>query len=506
MFSRSVCAVVFTLSLVASTFPARAADAVPTASEIEAKVRAAAGPAIPSYREVVDSTGGGVARHAVTIRSGRDYREEIDEGPLHTAHGSIGGQAWRQNENGETILMQRDPGLAVPDAMTESVTPIDSPVKGYLVSSLDVRGEGVKRYVDGALWHVVRFESVRLSQTTVTTYDDFRTVAGHTLAFHVASSDGHPENDVDSHVTELQPEAIDRNALAVPKSRRILVEFPVGKTTVQLPVRLDRGKFFVRINIGSRGLDFILDSGSAGIFLEEGIIRQLGLPVIVIGSNGTAAGRFRQSTAIVPSMSVGDLTMHDVVVRSVPSVGDRGLFGDYRAVGLLGFDFIDGVVLKLDYLHGTAIAFDPSAFKPAADANGFNTDLRLGTGMPLVTMTINGAVGERFLLDTGGGGSLLVFDYFIRRNGAAMVDEGGGGSTPPVNFLGVGGAFSAKAFQLKEVVLGTARFHDYIAYVVQSRGAYDEDVDGAVGPPFLKLFDVYFDYAHARAYFVSNAS
>jgi hypothetical protein len=346
--ARSFGSVLFAFALAASACPARAAGSVPTSAEIEAKVRAAAGPAIPSYREVVDSMGGGVAMHAVTLRSGRDYREEIDDGPLHTAYGSIGGQAWRQNANGETILMQADPGLAVPDATTETVTPIDSPANGYLVSSLDVRGEGLKRYVDGATWHVVRVDSVRLTETTVTTYDDFRTVAGHTTAFHFASSDGHPENDVDSHVTELQPEAVDRNALAVPKSRRILVEFPAGKTTVQLPVRLDRGKFIVRVNIGSRGLDLVLDSGAAGIFLEDGIVRQLGLPVKRTRSNGVAAGRFREFTAVVPSMSVGDLKMHDVVVDSVPSVNVRGQLGDYQAVGLLGFDFIDDIALKLD--------------------------------------------------------------------------------------------------------------------------------------------------------------
>ncbi len=515
MVRRSLCAVLFTMSLVASAFPARAADTLPTASEIEAKVRAATGPAIPSYREVVDSTGGGVATRAVTMRSGRDYREDIDDGPLHTARGSFGGQAWRQNENGETILMQADLGEADsgepdlgeadPDATTKTVAPIASPVNGYVISSLDVRGEGVKCYVDGATWHVVRVDSVRLSETTVTTYDDFRTVAGHTTAFHFASSDGHPENDVDSHVSELQPEAVDRSALAVPKSRRILVEFPAGKTTVELPVHVEQGRFVVRVDVGSRGLDFILDSGASGIVMDDEIIKQLGLPVVRSESNGVNAGRFRQLTAIVPSMRVGELTMRDVVVASVPSVGERELFGAYRPVGLLGFDFIDGVALKLDYLHETATAYEPAAFQPPASAKGFRTDLRLGTGLPLVAVTVNGAVGERFLLDTGGLGSLLIFDYFARRNEAAMVDEGDGAKVDPQHFAGVGGEFDVKAYQLKEVLFGTVPFRDYLAFAVQSRGAYDGDLDGTVGPTFFHLFDVYFDYTNSRAYFVPNA-
>ena len=430
-----------------SALPAVAADALPTVDEIQAHVRAAAGPRVPNYREVTDATAHGIATHSVSIHSGRDYRTDVDAGPLHTAHGSVGGQSWHQNENGETVLTAADPGFAVPDTFVGTVARIASPVSGYVASSSDPRGVGYKRYVDAATWHVVRIDAVRPSGTTVTTYDDFRTVDGSTRPYHLSSTDGHAENDVDSHVTSFAAEPVDHNALAVPKARRTFVEFPAGTSVVDLPAREVHGKFIVRVDVGSRGLDFVLDSGDGvGIVIEDGVFKELGIPVVGTESNGFNAGRFRQTTAVIPSMKVGSLTMRDVVVHTVPSIDEQDASGQYRAVGLLGFDFIDAVALKLDYVHGTVTAYDPATFHAPDETRGFDLDLRLGTQTPNMTLTIDGAIGERFMLDTGGYGTLLVFDSFVRRNATAMVDEGGGVRARPLRLRGIGGEIETKAY------------------------------------------------------------
>ena len=86
-----------------------AAAAVPgavtvTADAVLAHVRAASGSVPHAYREVVDATESGSVTRIVTVRAGDDVRETFDQGPLHAERGTVGGQAWSQNDNGETVL------------------------------------------------------------------------------------------------------------------------------------------------------------------------------------------------------------------------------------------------------------------------------------------------------------------------------------------------------------------------------------------------------------------
>jgi hypothetical protein len=203
-------------------------------------------------------------------------------------------------------------------------------------------------------------------------------------------------------------------------------------------------------------------------------------------------------------MRVGDLALHDVVVDTVPSLEGRSELGDYKVVGLLGFDFIADVALKLDYLNAAVTASVPAGFAPPVDANGFAVDLRLDDAEPVTSITVNGAKSDDFLIDTGAYGSLIFFDRFARRHRTALVDEGGGAHRD-IQLSGIGGELAIKPYQLKLVNIGGVNFHDFVAYAVQNRDAYDDGFDGTIGPSFLQLFDIYFDYAHAKAYFIFNA-
>ena len=492
-------------AIVAVSGIAVASGDLPNALVIDARIKAAEGTPPPSYRETFDESAYGLLFHSVFVARNEDYREMTDVGPFHEAEGRYRGETWHQNQNGETIPNVPDPGNVKPDVYTTTVTQIAQPVAGYAIARIDAAGYGSKRYVDGSSWQVVRLDEIRASGTIITRYDDFRTVSGRTIPFHVTFDDGHPENDRDRRITSFEPMTVADTDLMVPPSRRTFLVFPAGRNTVSLPVREDHGKFFVRVDVAGRGLDLLLDSGAAGIALEDGVAKQLGLAEYGSVSNGVNAGRYRQTSAIVPLMKVGDIAMHDVVIHTVPSVNESDASGDVRAVGLLGFDFIAGAVLKLDYAAGTVTAIDETSFVPPGEAGAFDLDLRLRDSEPLVSIAVNGAPGERFLIDTGGYGSLLIFDRFARRNGSALVDEGGGGPRRNVRLNGIGGEIPIRPYQLKHITFGPVGFTDFLTFVVTRRNAYDSGMDGAIGPDFLRIFDVYLDYDHAKAYFVLNA-
>ncbi len=477
---------------------------VPAADAIREHIRLAAGPRPASVHVVVLYDARGLHGRRTTYRSGDDFREVVAEGPFTMQRGQLAKQAWHQNANGETVLDQPDPGVAVRESYKTEVREIATPVAGYLIASLNAAGSGTKDYVEAASWHVVRREVVRPSETTTYAYDDFRTVDGVTQAWHWTARDGHSENDAEYRI-QSQARDVRASDVAIATSRAAFVEFPAGQQRVVLPVREERDKFYVRVNIGDRGLDFVLDTGAGGIAIDEDVARQLGLTEYGRYSGAANAGRFVGGRVLVPKVAVGDLTMHDVEMGIIPHVaGDGGVSGEVRAVGLLGFDFLGALALKLDYQHGSVIAFEPSSFVAPASPHTLALDIRLSTQLPMTDVPINGALGERFIIDTGASAPLMVFDYFQRRHGEALVDRGGGGSDRNRRYNGVGGAFQTRPYQLDSVRLGTANFKDFIAFGVRSKSVYASDQDGVVGTEFLRLFNVYLNYGESRIYLEPN--
>jgi hypothetical protein len=47
-------------------------------------------------------------------------------------------------------------------------------------------------------------------------------------------------------------------------------------------------------------------------------------------------------------------------------------------------------------------------------------------------------------------------------------------------------------------------FRDFVAYVVTNKGQYEGGDDGTIGPDFLQVFDIYFDYADSKILLVYN--
>ncbi|MFY9779195.1 MAG: aspartyl protease family protein [Candidatus Baltobacteraceae bacterium] len=500
--SRALALVALVFSLAAGASPVRADEELGVAV-IRHRILAANGARPATERVTVAYDAFGLHGTRTTFRSGDDFREVENDGPFTTERGSLKGQAWHQNANGQTVLDQPDPGLEAREKLTPALGAISRPVRGYVISTLDARGLGTKEYVDEDSWRIVRRDVITAAATTTYTYDDFRTVDGYTQAWHWTTRDGHPENDGDYRIERYDADPVSEADLAIPPARRNLVEFPPGVTAVPLPVREDRDKFIVRVDVGSRGLDFSLDTGTSGIVLDDSVVAELGLPTFGTFSTAANAGRYQSTLAIVPEMKIGDLTLRNVAVGTIPHISvDRP--GQYKTVGLLGFDFFASLVLKMDYANGEVTAFQPSGFVPPQDPLTNALAVRLGSGRPMTDVWVNGAVGERFVVDTGGAVAILIFDYFARRHPEALVDDSGGRFGTGRNY-GVGGEFDTQRLRLASVQVGSVNFKEFVADAVVSSGAYGGDEDGLIGTDLLKLYTLYTDYPHDTLYLIPNA-
>jgi hypothetical protein len=126
-------------------------------------------------------------------------------------------------------------------------------------------------------------------------------------------------------------------------------------------------------------------------------------------------------------------------------------------------------------------------------------DVRLGDAVPMLTVKIGNAVGERVLLDTGGSLAFFIQDYFARRYPQSFPPSQHRGSS---EMVGVGGSFPVEVYRLPDVQLGRVHFKDFLAMVVPASAAYSDQVDGVIGNEVLSKFVVILDYTDGEVFLV----
>jgi hypothetical protein len=475
-------------------------------------------------------SGGGLNSTTRTVWSGKDYKTVEHRGPFVEEDGRIGGVRWEQNANGILVIMggvhQEDEHFESAMEAARAGTPGDAvkllgevtaPVAAYVVEVQPAGDPPTWLFFDKDSGLLVRREAVFDGVRTTTTYKDFRTLNGATVAGTVSDTNGDAASDETSTLTSLKLNVpVPPAELNLPASRTDLVQFPGGVSSVQLPVNMPlssntpilldrdyeasssafRSHIVVRVVIKGKGLDFALDSGASGILIDKDVANELGL--LRYGNSGqTLEGEADRSRVILPELHVGDLVMKNIAAYSVPF--SMRTADTEKVVGLLGFDFIASVGLKVDWDKREVTAFPLGTLPMPATA--ITIPLKLDDLVPDVSVSMGNAVGEHFILDTGAAGA-VVFPDFAKAHPAELSDQGLGRRIQiflPYIYLGVvGGVAKAYPVQVKQLVFGVP-FNEFLIDVVDPESHWGgQDMDGLIGYPFLHYFNLYFDYQNSR--------
>ncbi len=483
-----------------------ARDAAPAAAqellapdEIAARSRTATGfdrkPDIE--REVWAVRASGLDGTLETLRRNGDLTSATTLGPFHTAHGIAHGVRWQQNDNGETILDRPEPSQ-VERIATQGAARVREPLDAWVVTTAYTSGHITRQFYDARTFYLVRTEKTTAGHTTRTTYDDFRADAhGHIRPWHYYGGDDRLENAYDYRLVRDDLSGnVSESDVEVPHDRRTLVEFPVGVETVRLPARIEDNRIYVRLDMLGRGLDFLLDTGAAALTIDESVAKSLGFAVRGRATQ-TVAGSFATGRVVVPTVTIGALSMRDVVFRTVP-LSQNEAHGT-RIVGLLGFDFLAACGIKIDYAHGTVDAMRPGTLTAPAGLTPLG--VRLNAGTPVARATVGNASGDDFIIDTGAAFSYVLFQRFARAHPDAAATADG----RVRRGTGVGGSLSFRSVTAKRVTLGAWSFNDAVGVEAVSPNALGFDnEDGLIGADILKLFTVYLDYGTNRMYLAPN--
>ncbi len=486
---------------VASPTVARGNEPLPDSATIREKSTAAYGEAPPDYHDVVTYAAPAYSGKTETYKRGNDFRVIDDAGPLHTESGFVGGERWHQNANGHTVLEAAERAAAGREPTTTTVSRVTAPVDAYLIATLTKAGRGTRDYYDPTTYFLVRRDVIGASGTIVYEYGPFKAFGNRRLAAHWTRRDETSKKVTTYDRTVYTDDDPGAAAVAMPLNRRRLVEFPADAGTVDLGARLtSHDQWIVRVMIGTRGLDFTLDTGAYGIVMNGDVARELGFSLVNQTENTANAARFATGSVIVPEIHVGALTLHDAVVDVAPIAFNDS--SDIKCVGLLGFDFLAESRFTLDYAHKRITVTRYENAKPPADPQTEVLDVRLNSQQPYVATTVNGVKTDRMIFDTGAVGSMLFFDSFVRRHPDALPN---GDRLPgSQRFFGVGGTFDAAPYVVPHLRIGRFDFTRFVAFKSVSASAYDAPSDGLLGPDFFKIFTVDLDYPNGRIYLTPN--
>ena len=435
------------------------------------------------------------------MRRGDDSSETTVEGPFTTRSGRLGSKSWHQNENGYTIVDVAEPSQ-VARPVAQSLTAPTPASARYVLSQTLSSGLTERTYYDAADFVVLRREYDRDGHVFRLDYSDFRTgPGGRRIAWQLHGADDRGN----AYTAKLVSDAaapVDDASLAIPPDRRTLVEFPSGIDEVHLPASVDGGRIHVTVNVNGYPLTFLLDSGASGIFINPKAAKELGLQSY--GSSAmTVAGTFAFTRVIAPTVQVGSLTMHDVVMGTVPL--DSWESEKDRVVGLLGYDFIAGTALRITY--GVVDAIRPAVFVPPPLATT-TMDVRLNGQVPEGHVGIGDASSDDFIVDTGAEAPIILFDRFVRAHPLAVADRGinSGGYDPDQSVVfGVGGRVKIVPLRLSSFRFADLDFKNFIVLRAENPGAFgDYRDDGLLGALFLRYFTLYIDYPHGKLYFEPN--
>ena len=169
--------------------------------------------------------------------------------------------------------------------------------------------------------------------------------------------------------------------------------------------------------------------------------------------------------------------------------------------GLLGFDFIASVVLRIDYEHGLLDAYDSGTFQTPNGTTAI--DLRLDDQLPMATLRVGGSTGDDFLVDTGASTTLLLFAHFGRQQSLFDVADDGVGASLAASGIGVaasgiGGRIVIHPVRVKRVRLGATTFGDPLVYRDRSVLPAWALLIGLIGAEILSHYRVFLDYVRYR--------
>jgi len=253
-------------------------------------------------------------------------------------------------------------------------------------------------------------------------------------------------------------------------------------------------------------LQFILDTGSAGISLDTSTCLRLGIRLtpsdqIVRGVGGSKKVSFAMNRKLIlPGLTVDSLNFHINDYQLISQV--YGLQVD----GIMGYSVLSRYVVHVDYDTETIGIFSKGHFNYPRGGQLLRPSLTL---IPIVQAQLRNGKTERYnryYFDTGAGMCLLLSKQFVK-DSAVLSTRKKQRKVIQTEAQGLGGKMSMDITTIQDFKLGAYSFRNVPVYLfddVSNITAYPF-LGGMIGNDLLRRFNLYLNYAKKEIYLQPNS-
>lgn len=383
----------------------------------------------------------------------------------------------------------------------------DTGAPAYVVRLEPDGGAAVTVYLDGKTFLPRKEETEGpLGNQRTITFDSWREFNGIRIPLSIRQSSGDPRFDIAITTEQVEidlPMAAD--LFAKPGSGVAKFRFAHGAHQATIPVAVYAQHVFAPVQLnGSETAWFFVDSGAGSSVVTKEWAEKIGLQfegaLQGVGAAGSASLAMAKNVVVgLPGLDV-PLTSVAVLDASaaLPMLGRRW-------EGVLGYDVLSQLVVRIDYEHQQMTAYDPAVFAPGAGAVALSLTF-LGN-WPLIPAKIllpgRAPVVTNCFIDSGAGGLMLstpftnanhVFDAVTRK--VASTIYGAGGESK--RFSGRIAGIELGGYLVREPIAGFS--------TDTKQGALaSPDIGAMIGGEILQRFTVTFDYPHRRILLEPNS-
>jgi hypothetical protein len=450
----------------------------------------------------------------------------IEIGPLEVAEGYDGSAGWRTDPSGKPVVLDgKDLEEARADAWFENGRWLEADQGGGRVAGAGAERDSAGTYTvlevtppagrprrlwfDDRTGQLVRSVAKRDQQTVSVLMSDFRPVEHGIMAFRsVTRVEGMPANDLTLVIDSVafNPD-IPASRFAAPAAPAAGTRWLKGPGRARLPFEYASRHVWLKVSInGAPPADFLFDTGASLTVLDSSYAARIGI-ASVGHQQGVGAGAVGHAAfAAVRTLRVegpdGDGV--ELADLKVAVLGLQGFLQPYfwrDVAGVLGFDFIQRFVDRIDYDAKVLTLDDPQGFHYAG--TGAAIPMTLAGSTPVVSLTLDGSVAGEFRIDVGSGGTVDLHTPFVKQH---RLLEGKG---PRVAILGggFGGTFRSTARRMERLTIGPYGWAlPIVALSEATTGAFtSEDYAGNIGNQVLQRFTCTLDYARRTLYLEPGA-